>query len=439
MGNQKRDYLTFEHSNTVKESFFRFKQTCTQATLDNYLTRFISFCRSEKNKSHLEFLTFKEAVRSLLKKQMHKWENSELRYSTIKQYRSSIIWGISLVATYYRDDSLDYISPQEMENLTELYKLFAGDDLLTEIDMLYQESTQAFFANSSQSQINERIINAKKGKERTSSNRAKSVVSDLSLELDKYTPQKKYDELFKYLKLFLTWNSVLGLRPSEWKSVELSQIVEPLITSETVTINNQIISTHVLKIKNCKSSHGRACGTHRILELNLNHEQFTEIEQLKNFIQNERNFLKKAQDLLLQFKVNLKDINPISPVLKRNICLYSTRHQAIANAKKQGYSPIEIAAMFGHISIDTNSLHYGKKKDGKSSSDGGVVLKPSIENLNIVNQALTPNQRLKLGNQTVEGAIYHVNIQKNNLEANNEVKKPSQNPSNNTSDYDFSM
>ena len=47
-----------------------------------------------------------------------------------------------------------------------------------------------------------------------------------------------------------------------------------------------------------------------------------------------------------------------------NTTLYTTRHQAINNAKMSGYSKGKIAAMFGHSSTTTQSKHYGQKGKG---------------------------------------------------------------------------
>ena len=45
---------------------------------------------------------------------------------------------------------------------------------------------------------------------------------------------------------------------------------------------------------------------------------------------------------------------------KANATIYSTRHQAVANRKKAKWKLDEIAAWFGHASIETASRHYGR-------------------------------------------------------------------------------
>lgn len=46
--------------------------------------------------------------------------------------------------------------------------------------------------------------------------------------------------------------------------------------------------------------------------------------------------------------------------------IYSTRHQAVANARADGQTQQEIAALFGHSSTNTARRHYGKKYAGYS-------------------------------------------------------------------------
>lgn len=68
--------------------------------------------------------------------------------------------------------------------------------------------------------------------------------------------------------------------------------------------------------------------------------------------------------------------------------IYSTRHQAVANAKKEGLNPLVIAAMFGHSSIVTASRHYGKSMHGR----GGSSVRPSVQNINSVLVGITNDQ-----------------------------------------------
>lgn len=68
--------------------------------------------------------------------------------------------------------------------------------------------------------------------------------------------------------------------------------------------------------------------------------------------------------------------------------IYSTRHQAVADAKQSGMSPIAMAAMFGHSSIVTARRHYGKSAMGS----GRTMVRPSNANIDNVILGMTEQQ-----------------------------------------------
>lgn len=68
--------------------------------------------------------------------------------------------------------------------------------------------------------------------------------------------------------------------------------------------------------------------------------------------------------------------------------IYSTRHQAVANAKEAGLSAVAIAAMFGHSSVVTANRHYGKAVSGA----GGIKVRPSDRNIDSVVLGVTDDQ-----------------------------------------------
>ena len=68
--------------------------------------------------------------------------------------------------------------------------------------------------------------------------------------------------------------------------------------------------------------------------------------------------------------------------------IYSTRHQAVANAKDAGLSAVAIAAMFGHSSVITANRHYGKAVSGS----GGIKVRPSDRNIDSVILGVTDDQ-----------------------------------------------
>ena len=80
-------------------------------------------------------------------------------------------------------------------------------------------------------------------------------------------------------------------------------------------------------------------------------------------------------------------------ILKKNTpmkipSIYSTRHQAVADAKENGMSAVSIAAMFGHSSVITAGRHYGKAASGQ----GNNIVRPSIQNIDNVLLGVTDDQ-----------------------------------------------
>ena len=71
-----------------------------------------------------------------------------------------------------------------------------------------------------------------------------------------------------------------------------------------------------------------------------------------------------------------------------NTTLYTTRHQAINNAKMSGYSRGKIAAMFGHVSTSTQSKHYGQKGKGWLK----LQVQPTLETILAVRNNATPSK-----------------------------------------------
>ena len=70
---------------------------------------------------------------------------------------------------------------------------------------------------------------------------------------------------------------------------------------------------------------------------------------------------------------------------KENIpTIYSTRHQAVANARADGLSQKEIAALFGHSSTNTARRHYGKRTAGYP----GRTMRPAPESLQAVRSTI---------------------------------------------------
>lgn len=231
------------------------------------------------------------------------------------------------------------------------------------------------------------------------------------------------------------------------------------------------LNEYVLKVKNAKHTHGRSCGAYRYLRFFAS-DAF--VHDLQNFI---RTFQESMQPFLLDgasedsarqkilshLKRRMQRVNATKTIAKqldllhkekltafksnknqavkhgrtslsdaptrKAPTLYSTRHQAIANAKAGGYSEYEIAALFGHISAYTADKHYGRAVYGGSST---VRIQPSEHNLNIVLESLNADKIQSLANKygLSRDAYSAEPLSKNNTSSPNQSKPaPTDGPS----------
>ncbi|AMM30565.1 integrase (plasmid) [Acinetobacter baumannii] len=90
---------------------------------------------------------------------------------------------------------------------------------------------------------------------------------------------------------------------------------------------------------------------------------------------------------------------------KANATIYSTRHQAVANRKKAKWKLDEIAAWFGHASIETASRHYGRAGRAWGELPYYRPSRSSIEMVRVreavLEQSKTPMSDQELINQVV--------------------------------------
>jgi hypothetical protein len=140
-----------------------------------------------------------------------------------------------------------------------------------------------------------------------------------------------------------------------------------------------------MKVKNAKHSELRANGEYRTIVLeNITKSEMTALiifsDLVKKFMATRQNH--SVQELEEEFYEPVRRslhnvLRKLHPQLTNYPTLYSTRHQAVANAKASGISAIEIAALFGHSSVKTAREHYGSKKDAW----GKCKWKPSEESI----------------------------------------------------------
>lgn len=172
---------------------------------------------------------------------------------------------------------------------------------------------------------------------------------------------------------FIRANLLVGLRPSEWFDANLFSYLH---TDENgnylITASGKISSTPALMVKNAKATYGRANGYYRELLLTgISDQDLAAIMHFKEIIKIfcDSHPAKGSSEHADAFFVPLQ--KSLTGLLKklgigRNVMptSYSTRHQVVANAKQSGKSDVEIAAFFGHSSVDTAKSHYGKKLNG---------------------------------------------------------------------------
>lgn len=191
----------------------------------------------------------------------------------------------------------------------------------------------------------------------------------------------------------------------------------------------------VLVVKNSKDSHGRANGSFRYILLDkMDDENLEQVHSLISMLHKRNESVAKErevaadeycfdsyviQPLQNQLKYELESNPSCQIIINRNYrkklasyvnektraiklgknwsrkspikmypTLYSTRHQAVSNAKASLMNPVLMAALFGHASIVTAERHYGKQSDGW----GGSMVEPHPDSIMKVVNGLTENQ-----------------------------------------------
>jgi hypothetical protein len=141
-----------------------------------------------------------------------------------------------------------------------------------------------------------------------------------------------------------------GLRPMEWSLTSLERRADRRFPNGRVWL-------HVVS---AKAADGRA--THRTLDLsNFSTEALEAVERM---VDRSRewvlmgNWSDRQADVS---KLLRKLCKLMFPRMQKQYTLYSLRHQFIANMKTI-YTREEVAAMVGHISLETQVEHYGKKR-----------------------------------------------------------------------------
>lgn len=218
------------------------------------------------------------------------------------------------------------------------------------------------------------IRNLPKNSKNTSGRKLKAF-PDEALDMLVEANLKKKSGLLSKAISFVRANLWVGLRPVEWLNASLISY-QRMDSFGMPKLRDDGTQDEVpaLEVLNAKHSSIRGNGDKRLILLgDLDKRQ---IAHIQTWIQLVRDL--KTDDLmrLSEAAINQKIYGSLQRAV-RNVLdshewngetptIYSTRHQAVANARADGQSPQEIAALFGHSSTHTAQRHYGKKHAGYS-------------------------------------------------------------------------
>jgi len=186
--------------------------------------------------------------------------------------------------------------------------------------------------------------------------------------------------------IFIRVNLFLGLRPVEWLNARIINYQHRNALGEHIfQPDGSAKISPALEVLNAKHSTVRGNGHMRIILLDsIDDEGIRYIQQWIGLIS------KLKTDRLMSLseeEIYKKIYGSMQRTIRRVLIkagwqgqkptLYSTRHQAVANARADGLTEKEIAALFGHSSTNTARRHYGKKIAGYS----GRTMRPAPESI----------------------------------------------------------
>lgn len=216
---------------------------------------------------------------------------------------------------------------------------------------------------------------ASKTSDKTSGKKRKNIPEDDLNLLTAYLRRGVDNKWGNETANWLLAGIITGLRPVEWEHAKVYQDGDDF----------------KLVVQNVKNTNGRANGMQRTLLLNNLNEE--DIEILSSHLANIEKFgREKFHDFWVSCSKTLNRANEtLFGKRKKNITLYSARHQFSADAKKSGLSPQAIAALMGHATDATAALHYGKRRSGRQ---GGLKVQPLSSEVETVKQKLAANPHL---------------------------------------------
>jgi hypothetical protein len=223
-----------------------------------------------------------------------------------------------------------------------------------------------------------------------------SVISRLRLSRSRYAP---------FLESWLLLGTLTGLRPHEWcqasliwlAPVELEETGELTITEKDAEHEDGLaVPRPYLRVLNSKNTNGRAHGRYRHLDLSaLKPEVVSAIGEFALLMESVyragdyRTYYRSCQSLLAAVnRVIGKSGNREVVEARKRVQIYSARHRFSSEAKK--VMPQEaVAALMGHATNRTASLHYGRRISGS----GGMSVRPvnaEVSRVRIKQTAVNP-------------------------------------------------
>lgn len=186
---------------------------------------------------------------------------------------------------------------------------------------------------------------------RTSANKKKSISDSELMELSNFLSVPESSDISRITFRWLSVGILTGLRPSEWWGSKLTERVDTL----------------ELKVQNGKQTNGRSNGPTRTL-IAYNLESY-EREGLIAHWRLIDSLSSRDQFDLLQRSCSDKmryASKSLWPRKKKKPSLYSSRHQFLANSKKDRVPLDLMAATVGHGTDRTATEHYGRRMYGSA-------------------------------------------------------------------------
>lgn len=422
----KRNFCTHFYHDSVNGNYTQSLKNSSEETRQRYIKRF-------------QLITIDigdyEDFNVMLDDIQNKWLDGEYRHTSVRQYKAALMYGLACIRHYQvtQDATMinqvrflaNRVAPQQLESLYDKCKKLGKTGDRKQLE--YESSLKQKTSSTKDKRFNEALLN----------------------QVLACHPTKQSHGDYELLHLFLQINSRLGLRPIEYgncmmvskQMFQQSKAIHTLVGIEDFEQKNSVnvynISTDqddndspVLIVKNAKDSHGRACGKYRFLSLSaLSDEELLKLDKLLLLFQQKKSqctdfnkeILRPLQKQLYYILKNnhqcQKIINKLhnkkmrtyrynkdktgtdKAPIKKHPTLYSTRHQAVANAKQMGINPIVIAATFGHASILTAEEHYGLGYYGNGS---GSVLPMQISVNAVIDRLTTKQEQLLKAGRTWE-------------------------------------